>query len=60
MIPGNGRGGIVELCGSRLTPLPCFKILPVLPNLNPKKMMSNSLEAEDGPSRAGRFSKNVS
>ena len=52
--------GIDELCGSRLTPLLCSMIFPVLPGPNPQeddaKFCEFSKRAEDGPSRASRLS----
>ena len=60
----NMEVGIDELCGSRLTPLPFSFIFPVIPGPNPQeddaKFCEFSKRAEDGPSRAGRLSKNVS
>ena len=53
--------GTAESFGSRLTPSPCSMIVPVLLYLNPQeddaKFLGFSHSAEDGPSRAGRFSK---
>ena len=44
----------MELCGSRLTPSLCFKIVPVFAGLNPQeddaKFFGFSKKAEDGPS----------
>ena len=55
--------GVDELCGSRLTPLPCSKIFPVLPCPNPQeiypKFFEFSKKAEDGPSRASWLSKAI-
>ena len=52
---------IDDLCGSRLTPLPCSIIFPVLPGANPQeddaKYCEFSKRTEDGPSRSGRLLK---
>ena len=56
-----GGACIVELCGSRLNPFPCLMALSVLLDLNSQgddaKFFEFSKNAEDGPSRAGGFSK---
>ena len=57
----NTRGGIDELCGSRLTPPQCSTIFPAVPDPNPQEddaeFREISKRAVDGPSRASRPSK---
>ena len=61
-MPWLKRGvGIDELCDSRLTPLACSNIFPVVPDPNPQedapKFREFSKRAEDGPSQASTLPK---